>query len=103
MSVNIVYKNSLTKKKMSNHILFVDEKFNTLSFKKHLLEKEYSYILDLLKTSDLKKKILSFDISSKKKIILISLKNNISSSEVEKLGAKFYDLYKDLKHQREDA
>ncbi len=97
MSVNIVYKNSLTKKKMSNHILFVDEKFNTLSFKKHLLEKEYSYILDLLKTSDLKKKILSFDISSKKKIILISLKNNISSSEVEKLGAKFYDLYKDLK------
>ena len=46
---------------------------------------------------DLKKKILSFDISSKRKIILVSQKKNIKNSDVENLGAKFYDLFKDTK------
>ena len=46
---------------------------------------------------DNKKKILSFDISSKRKIILVSLKKNIKSSDLENLGAKFYDLFKDAK------
>ncbi len=33
----------------------------------------------------------------KKKIILIILKNSFSSTDIENLGAKFYDLFKDLK------
>ena len=55
------------------------------------------FISDLIKTKNLKQKILIFDLSSKKKIILIALKQNISPSSVEKLGAKFYDFFKDLK------
>ncbi len=97
MSVKIDYKNSLSKKNLSNLVLFTNESFNINNLKKYVSNAEYSFILDLIKTKDLKKKILSFDLNSKKKIILISIKKNIKSFEAEKLGAKFYDLYKDQK------
>ena len=96
MSVQINYKNSITKKNIANLVLFVDEKFNISSLKKHILSTEYSFIADLIKSRNLKKKILTFDLSSKQKIILVSIKKNITSSDAENLGAKFYDLFKDL-------
>ncbi len=97
MSVKINYKSNLTKKNSSNLILFCDEKFNILALKKHFLGNEYSFVKDLLKTKDLKKQILSFELNSKRKIILISLKKNIKNSDLENLGGKFYDLFKDFK------
>ncbi|WP_440933553.1 leucyl aminopeptidase [Candidatus Pelagibacter sp.] len=95
MPIVINYKSSSLKKNSSNLVLFVDEKFNILTLKKHLSKPEFSYIQDLIKTKDLKKKILIFDINSKRKIILISLKKLITSSDLENLGAKFYDLFKE--------
>ena len=92
MTVEIKYKNSALKKKASNPVLFVDEKFNILTLKKHILTSEFTFISDLLKTKDLKKKILTFDISSKRKIILVSLKKNLKSSEGKNLGANFRSL-----------
>jgi leucyl aminopeptidase len=65
--------------------------------KKHVIASEYSFITDLIKSKDTKKNILSFDINSKKKIILISFKKNTKKSDAENLGAKFYDLFKDSK------
>ena len=97
MSVKINYKTNLRIKSSSNLILFSDENFNISLLKKHFLSKEYSFILDLLKTRDIKKKIQFFDISSKKKIVLVSLKKNLKAFEAENLGAKFYDQFKDLK------
>ena len=97
MSIKINYKKGLSKKNSSNLIMFVDEKFNLSGLKKHISISEYSFIFDLLKTQDVKKKILSFDFSSKKKIILVSLKKNLKNSEIENLGAKFYELFKSLK------
>ncbi len=97
MSVKIIYKKNLSKKNFSNEVLFIDEKFNISSLKKHILSSEYSYISDLIKSSDLQKKILTFDYSSKKKIILISLKKELNSTEVENLGAKFYEFCKSFK------
>ena len=97
MSIKINYKKGLSKKNSSNLIMFVDEKFNLSGLKKHISVSEYSFIFDLLKTQDVKKKILSFDFSSKKKIILVSLKKNLKNSEIENLGAKFYELFKSLK------
>ena len=97
MSVTINYKGNSSKKKSSNLILFSDEKFTISSLKKHISKNEYLYISDLIKTRDLKGKIQSFDISSKKKVILISLKKNIENSEIENLGAKFYDEFKNFK------
>ena len=97
MSIAINYKNILMKKNSSNLVLFVDEKFNILSLKKHILGTEYSFISDLLRVKDLKKSIINFDINSKKKIILISFKKNLSRNGAENLGAKFYDELKDSK------
>ncbi len=97
MSVTINYKINLNKKNSSNLVLFVDEQFNINGLKKYLLGSEYSFVSDLLKTKDLKKKIVDFEINSKRKIILVSLKKNITSYDAEKLGAKFYNLFKDIK------
>ena len=47
-------------------------------------------MFDLLKTSDLKKNLLLFEINSKKTIFLISIKKNLKNSDVENLGAKFH-------------
>ncbi len=97
MSVQIIYKKTLAKKNKPNLVLFVDEKFNVKSLKKHISNHQYSFIYDLLKTRDLKKKIIHFDIDSKKKIILVSIKKNINSSDLENLGANFYEKFKDNK------
>ena len=97
MTIVINYKNSPSKKNPSNLVLFIDEKFNISNIRKHISGPEYSFISDMLKTKSLKKKIVSFDINSKKKIILVSLKKNISSSESENLGANFYDKFKEAK------
>ena len=90
MSVKIKYSNKTKNKASSNLVLFTNEKFDIKSLKKDLSNDEFSYISDLLKTSDLKKKILVFEVSSKKKIILISIKNNLLSADIEGLGAEFY-------------
>ena len=90
MSIQINYKGSEIKKKSNNLVLFVDEKFNINGLKKHILETEFSYISDLLKNSDLEKKLLLFEINSKKKIILVSIKKDIKINEVENLGAELY-------------
>ena len=68
MSIKINYKSSSQVKNSSNLILFSDENYNISSLKKHFSVKEYSFIEDLLKTRDIKKKIQSFDINSKKKL-----------------------------------
>ena len=97
MSVQINYKSNNIKKGASNSVLFVDEKFNLSNLKKHILNSEYLYISDLLKVRKNKDKIATFEISSKKKFFLVSVKNNFKVSEAENLGAKFYDLYNELK------
>ncbi len=95
MPVTINYNSVSSKKTSSNLIIFTDEKFDNSGLKKYVSNTEYSFITDLIKTKDLKKKIIYFDINSKRKIILISLKKQITSSDLENLGAKFYDLFKE--------
>ena len=90
MTVQINYKSSSSKKNSSNLVLFVDEKFNISELKKDISNSEFSYISDLLKTSDLKKDLLFFEINSKKTIFLVSIKKDIKTSDIENLGAKFH-------------
>ena len=94
MSVQINYKNIGSKKTLTNLILFVEDNYNTKSLKNHISNSEYTYINDLLKTSDLKKKILIFSLSSKRKIILVNIKKNIKIFELENLGAEVYKYIK---------
>jgi leucyl aminopeptidase len=91
MSVKISYKNSAENKSPNKLVLFVKENFNINPIKKQVSDKEFSYIADLLKTSDLKNFLLVFEVSSKKKIILIAVKNSLQNSDIENLGAEFYD------------
>ena len=67
MSIKINYSNKALNKTSANLILFSNEKFNISNLKKFLSATEYSYISDLLKSSDLKKKLLVFEVNSKKK------------------------------------
>ena len=90
MSVKITYSNKATSKISGNLVLFVNESFSISNVKKYISQSESSYINDLLKTSDLKKNIFVFEVNSKKKIILISIKKDIKSSDIESLGAEFF-------------
>ena len=90
MSIKINFSKKATAKISGNTILFTDEKFNISNLKKYITSTEFSYIKDLLKTSDLKKSIFVFEINSKKKIILISIKKELKSFDIENLGAQFY-------------
>ena len=97
MNIKVIFKKQGFNKSNANLILFADQKFNITGIKKHISNSEYSYISDLLNKRDDKKKILTFDVSSKKKIILVSLKRNLTDSDLENLGAKCYVILNELK------
>jgi leucyl aminopeptidase len=91
MSVKINYLNKVSSKALANLVIFVGEILNINGLKKHLSNLEFSYINDLLKTSDLKKNLFVFEVNSKKKIFLISIKKDLKSFDIENLGAEFYE------------
>ena len=97
MNIKVIFRKQALSKLNANQILFSDEKFTIHGLKKHLSNSEYSYISDLINKKDTKKKIVTFDISSKKKIIIVSFKKNLSNSDAENLGAKCYDILNELK------
>ena len=90
MSIQINYKNKGSKNPAANYVFFVGEKFNINSLKKFISNTEYNYIFELLKTNDLKQDILVFEINSKKSIFLVSVKKDLTNSDIENLGAKFH-------------
>ena len=87
MSIKINYTKKNFGKISSNLVLFSNDRFDIKGLKYCLTNQEFSYISDLLKSSDHKKNLLIFEVSSKKKIILISIKNNLQSSDIVNLGA----------------
>ncbi len=97
MGIKISYNKKTSLKNAINKVLFIDEKYKILRLKSFLSTSEYNVVSDLLKSKDHKNKILSFDINSKVKIILVALKTNFTNSDLENLGAKFYDIYKSSK------
>ena len=79
MSIEISYSKKTISSASANLILFTNDKFNTSNLKRHLSGSDFVYINDILKTSDLKKNLFIFEVSSKKRIILVSIKNNIKT------------------------
>ena len=73
MPIKINYSQKTNSQSSANLVLFSNEKFNINGLKKYLSNSEFSYINDLLKTSDLKKNLFVFEVNSKKKIVLISI------------------------------
>ena len=90
MSLTINYSKKNINNSESNLVFFSNDKFDLKNLKKYLSNSEYNYLADLLKSYDLKKNLFVFDINSKKKIIIISIKKNVKTFQIEKLGAEFY-------------
>ncbi|MDC3233016.1 leucyl aminopeptidase [Pelagibacteraceae bacterium] len=90
MTIKINYSNKAISKSSANLVLFADEKFSINALKKNLSNSEFTYINDLLKSIDLKKNIIVFEMNSKKKIVLVSIKKDLNSFNIENLGAEFY-------------
>ena len=90
MPIQINYKSSDFKKITNNLIVFADEKFDVRPLKKYISSSELSYIADLLKNSDLSRNLFVFELNSKKKIVLISIKKNLKSFDIENLGSELY-------------
>ena len=99
MSVIINYKNALAKSKFRNFVYFVDEKYSLSGLKKYFSKPENEFIGKVLKFQNLSKSIIDFNLSPIKKVFLISTKINFNSSQVENLGAKFFDYIKDIKYK----
>ena len=66
MSIKINYSKKTISRSSANLVLFSNDKFNISGLKKNLSNSEFSYISDLLKTSDLKKNLFVFEVNSKK-------------------------------------
>ena len=90
MSIKLNYLKKFISKPTGNMVLFSDEKFKTNELKKYLSNSEFSYINDLLKSIDFKKNLYVFELTSKRNIILVSIKKDLKISDIEKLGAEFF-------------
>ena len=90
----MILKINYLKKKIGNSstnlVFFTNDKFKIDNIKKNFSSTEFTYVKDLLRISDLKKNIFVFEVNSKKKIVLISIKDNLKTSDFENLGAEFY-------------
>tara|TARA_B110000285_G_scaffold27709_1_gene27350 strand:+ start:683 stop:2143 length:1461 start_codon:yes stop_codon:yes gene_type:complete len=94
MSIKINYSNYSKDKTTNAYTLFTKENFNTKYIVTFFSNSEITYIQNILKKRDLKKNILSFDLNSKTKIILIDIKNNLELSDIEYMGAEFFTFIK---------
>ena len=94
MSIKINYSNYSKDKTTNAYTLFTKENFNTKYIVTFFSNSEIAYIQNILKKRDLKKNILSFDLNSKTKIILIDIKNNLELSDIEYMGAEFFTFIK---------
>ena len=94
MPVEINYSKKTHNKISANLVYFSNHKLDIKSIRKNFSSFEFNYINDLLKTADLKKNIFIFEINSKKKIFIISIKKDLKISDVENLGAEFYNQIK---------
>ena len=98
MPIKINYIKKSINKNSSNLVFFTNEKFNINAIKNKFTNSEFKYINELLKNIDKNKKLLFFDINSKKKIILVAIKDNFKLSDIENLGAEFYSRINDGKN-----
>jgi len=94
MSVQINYISKINAKSSKSYVFFANEKFEVNNLKNVFSKEQISFIQQIIKKKDLKKRFLSFDLNLNEQIILIKTKKNISSHEIENLGAEFYNFIK---------
>ena len=95
MSIKISYKKAIAEKNIKNYVLFSNEVFAVYGLKKLSLRSSLNQINKTINNYKSKKKdFLNFNISPNQKIILIKVKKKQSSTDIEKLGANFYNFVK---------
>ena len=95
MSLKVTFKKNIVENKIKNYVLFSDENFKVFNLNKTSLNKDSGTINKIIQNNRIKEKnFLGFNINSNQKIIILKLRNKLSSTEIEKLGAKFYDYIK---------
>tara|TARA_Y100000591_G_scaffold330254_1_gene360709 strand:- start:95 stop:1552 length:1458 start_codon:yes stop_codon:yes gene_type:complete len=90
MSIKINYPKGSANKSPKNQVLFTNEKLKIENLKNFLTKTEFSYVSELLKAGDPKKNLHIFELNSKKKIVLILIKDNLKISDIENLGAELF-------------
>ena len=95
MSIKISYKKKISEKTIKNYVLFTNEDFVISWLKNIYLSKNSALINKTIKSNKTKKNdIISFNLNSDQKIILIKIKKNQTPTENEKKGANFYNFIK---------
>ncbi len=95
MPIKINVKKSINDASVKNYVLFSNEQFKINSLNRLTLSRFSSNISKTINVNNSKKKeILIFNLNPTQKIILIKLKNNLSTLSNEKKGAEFFDFIK---------
>ncbi len=95
MTVQVLYKNKAKSSNIGVIVLFSEDKFQIKNTDGYLSKNQMSYIEKILKTKrNTKENIISFNLNENTNLILISLKKNLKGSDVESLGAEFYNFAK---------
>ena len=95
MSIKISFKTGSNEKSIKNYVLFSDEEFKINGLNKLNISKNSTQISKTIISNKSKKKdFISFNLNPNQKIILIKIKNKLSATENEKMGANFYNYLK---------
>ena len=96
MSIKISVNRNIPDNKVKNFVLFADENFGVKGLTKISLAKQSNYInKTVINNRQKDKDFLIFNLNSTQKILLIKIKENLTSVENEKIGAKFYNFIKE--------
>ena len=95
MTIQVVYKNKAKSSNQDVIAVFANENFEIKNARGLLSKNETSSLEKILKNKKkTKENIISFNINEKTTIILVSLKKDLKSFDVENLGAAFYNFIK---------
>ena len=95
MTVQVNYINKPKQRDAEVIALFADDKFEIKNLSAFFSKNESNSFIKILKNKkNTKENIISFNINDKSTVILISIKKNLKGSDVENLGAKFYNFIK---------
>ena len=95
MTVQVLYKNMSKSSNLGVIALFTEDKFQLKKANNFLSKKEVLYVEKIVKNKiKTKENIISLNVNEKTTLILISIKNDLKSSDVENLGANFYNFIK---------
>tara|TARA_B100000965_G_scaffold345721_1_gene316682 strand:- start:1416 stop:2879 length:1464 start_codon:yes stop_codon:yes gene_type:complete len=95
MTVQVLYKNMSKSSNLGVIALFTEDKFQLKKANNFLSKKEVLYVEKIVKNKiKTKENIISLNVNEKTTLILISIKNDLKSSDVENMGAEFYNFIK---------